>query len=630
LPGKNALRRHLWISGWIRTHRPALRLGGCFLSVSLTTAFVRVVPEANRLLWVANGVWLAYLLLAPRSRWRAYLGTGFAAQFLGGLLANPGAETSLFLAALNLLEVLLTALLLRRRSRVLPNFTDRVYLLRFVLVAVVGMPLCFGLSLGAVLHLWRHTGVISQALRWALADGLGAGVTAPACVAIFRSHFRRNRSLQSNWVYLLLAAGLSFAVCTQSRAPLQFLIYPVLVLILLRMGLGWASLATLLVAGLATWPLLHGAGPFAAIVTSPALGPEVVLQLFIASAMAILYSISVVLESRRATEHRLAEIAALHNLVAENSRDLIIIADFDGNRSYVSAAAVGWEGWQREELLSRGSLDLVHDDDRALVNATFRELRSGLDGALIEYRVKRKDGQYVWAEASLRTIRDSVTHIPTGVLNSVRDITERKLAEQKLQDAYHAVEALAITDGLTGLANRRRFDQCLTQEWRRGMRDRSPLSLLLIDADLFKSYNDTYGHLRGDSCLKQIAESAQDVVARPGDLVARFGGEEFAVLLPSTGNEGAVHIAEEIGAALRARQLPHKGNPPGIATISIGCATLVPRLGENSTHLIESADEALYRAKRSGRNQVCNSANAPLAEETIASQKEPVSQKSAG
>src|ERR1019366_2356353 len=103
-----------------------------------------------------------------------------------------------------------------------------------------------------------------------------------------------------------------------------------------------------------------------------------------------------------------------------------------------------------------------------------------------------------------------------------RDVTAQKNAEQQLQDAYNAVEALAVTDALTGLANRRRFDQCLTSEWRRAMRDRNPLSLLMIDADMFKSYNDTYGHPRGDSCLKQIAESAQDVVSRPGDLVARF------------------------------------------------------------------------------------------------------------
>jgi diguanylate cyclase (GGDEF)-like protein len=149
----------------------------------------------------------------------------------------------------------------------------------------------------------------------------------------------------------------------------------------------------------------------------------------------------------------------------------------------------------------------------------------------------------------------------------VRDISERKRAQQQLQNAYHAVEALAITDALTGLANRRRFDQCLSSEWRRGMRERKPLSMLLLDVDLFKSYNDNNGHLRGDSCLKQIAEAAMDVVVRPGDLVARFGGEEFAIILPNTGNEGAMELADEVCEALYGRKLPHSGSPHGFVSV---------------------------------------------------------------
>ena len=188
----------------------------------------------------------------------------------------------------------------------------------------------------------------------------------------------------------------------------------------------------------------------------------------------------------------------------------------------------------------------------------------------------------------------------------MREITERKLAEQQLADAYSTLETLAVTDALTGLANRRSFDQCLATEWRRATRDRKPLSLLLIDVDLFKTYNDTYGHLRGDSCLKQIAEAAQDVVSRPGDLVARFGGEEFAAILPNTGKSGALQIAHDICAVMRNRQLPHSSNPLGIVTVSVGCATLTPQLGERTACLIDRADKALYQAKRTGRNRACS------------------------
>jgi diguanylate cyclase (GGDEF)-like protein len=208
-------------------------------------------------------------------------------------------------------------------------------------------------------------------------------------------------------------------------------------------------------------------------------------------------------------------------------------------------------------------------------------------------------------EAALRLIHDPGTGLPSGILDTVRDISERKRSEQQLREAYRAVEALALSDGLTGVANRRRFDQYLSIEWRRNVRNRQPISLLMLDVDQFKLYNDTYGHQRGDNGLKQIAEACMDVVARPGDLVARFGGEEFVVVLPNTGSEGALQVANEICESLRSRRLPHTGSPFGIITVSIGCATLVPQAGRHAPDLIAIADHALYAAKHNGRNQVC-------------------------
>jgi diguanylate cyclase (GGDEF)-like protein len=127
----------------------------------------------------------------------------------------------------------------------------------------------------------------------------------------------------------------------------------------------------------------------------------------------------------------------------------------------------------------------------------------------------------------------------------------------------------------------------------------------MLDVDFFKAYNDSYGHQRGDSCLKQIAESCMDVVSRPGDLVARFGGEEFVVIMPNTSSEGAMQVAGEICEAVRSRRLPHNGSPLGIVTISIGCATLVPAFGKHAPDLIAMSDQALYAAKHNGRDQMC-------------------------
>jgi diguanylate cyclase (GGDEF)-like protein/PAS domain S-box-containing protein len=290
--------------------------------------------------------------------------------------------------------------------------------------------------------------------------------------------------------------------------------------------------------------------------------------------------------------------------VTENSRDVIILSDFDGNQNYVSASAALWGGWGPEELMGMKSPSLVHPEDRGKAQAVVRNLRAGGDGGLLECRVKNKAGEFVWVEANLRPVRDPTTGAPIGILNMVRDIARRKRAELELKEANVALESLVVTYPLTCVANRRRFDQCLANEWWRGMRDHLPLSLLVLDVDWFKSFNDTYGHPRGDSCLKQIAEAALDAVNRPGDLVARIGGEEFAVILPNTPAPGAFDVAEQICAGLRDREMPHTTNPTGFVTISIGCATLIPSLGQHSTILMQRADEALYAAKHGGRNQV--------------------------
>ena len=597
----------------LRKHGFAVRLAACFLFVTLATIFVRSAALANHLIWVANGVLLAFLLLEPRKRWGAYLGAGFAAQVAGCLLASPQWQTNLLLTVLNLTEVLVSALLMRGRTREFPRFTNRAYLLRFIAFGVVAGPLAAGLIYALISILWLHTSPGFQLLQWTSADALGAAVATPACVAILRARFRNILGSRTNWIYGLVLVASTIAVFSQSNAPVAFILYPLLLLVLLRLGLGWAAMATLFVAAVGGWNTIRGEGPFASSTSLSPLEPSIVLQIFIASGMFMLYSVSVVLESQKATERRLRGIVSLHTLITENSRDAIILADLKGNRRYVSSAAENLGGWMPEDLIKQGSFDLIHPEDRQRAEATVKGLSSDCDSATMEIRVRRNSGDYIWVECRLRVARGPKTGAPYGVLNVVRDISERKQAEKRLQDAYHAVEALAITDGLTGLANRRRFDQCLTNEWRRGMRDRTPLSLLLIDADWFKSYNDTYGHLRGDSCLKQIAEAAQDVVMRPGDLVARFGGEEFAIILPNTLNEGAMRVANDICEAVRGRKLPHKDNPYEFMTISVGCATMTPQLGHNSSSLIELADKALYKAKRSGRNQACNGQEADSA-----------------
>ncbi len=163
----------------------------------------------------------------------------------------------------------------------------------------------------------------------------------------------------------------------------------------------------------------------------------------------------------------------------------------------------------------------------------------------------------------------------------------------------------AFVDGLIGIPNRRRFDEVLAQAWAMGSRQGSPLSMLLLDVDHFKAFNDHYGHLAGDACLTQVGRALAQGLSRASDLVARYGGEEFGVVLPGTSLEGARAVAETLRRAVESLALPHaRSSAADRVTVSLGAATCTPEAGSQPSTLVESADQALYRAKQGGRNRV--------------------------
>ncbi|PDT01076.1 diguanylate cyclase [Rhizobium chutanense] len=185
----------------------------------------------------------------------------------------------------------------------------------------------------------------------------------------------------------------------------------------------------------------------------------------------------------------------------------------------------------------------------------------------------------------------------------VSDITAMKHSEERLTQLALKMKGLADTDALTGIANRRVFDEAIAEEFARARRVDSALSLLLIDVDHFKAYNDSYGHLEGDNCLRVIGEVLGSVTKRPSDLAARFGGEEFAILLPGTDRDGALRLARMLLSALHRRAIPHRESSKGMVTVSIGVATMSERFS-TPAELIEAADQALYAAKKNGRDRV--------------------------
>lgn len=184
-------------------------------------------------------------------------------------------------------------------------------------------------------------------------------------------------------------------------------------------------------------------------------------------------------------------------------------------------------------------------------------------------------------------------------------VRARVRTQLDLKRKYDLLENLALVDGLTEIANRRRFNDAIELEWRRNMRSATPLSVIMMDIDCFKEYNDHYGHLAGDDCLKRVARTLKTSLRRAGDLVARYGGEEFVALLPNTHTEGAAQLAESIRINVADLQIPHcSSSVAAHITISLGVATVVPHCDSSPSDLVKTADTKLYLAKEGGRNQV--------------------------
>jgi diguanylate cyclase (GGDEF)-like protein len=176
---------------------------------------------------------------------------------------------------------------------------------------------------------------------------------------------------------------------------------------------------------------------------------------------------------------------------------------------------------------------------------------------------------------------------------------------RRLDATNRELRRLSSTDWLTGIANRRQFDETFSREWRRSVRTGKPIALVLCDIDFFKQYNDGYGHQAGDECLRAVAHCLEEAVRRPGDRVTRFGGEEFAVVLPETDSTGAAAMAEKMRAAVEALGMAHVGSEVArVVTVTAGVASMTPRSSDRQTDLVQWADAALYDGKRAGRNRV--------------------------
>ena len=262
-------------------------------------------------------------------------------------------------------------------------------------------------------------------------------------------------------------------------------------------------------------------------------------------------------------------------------------------------------GWKADSWVSVEDWAMrMHPEDRDyVVNFCVTQSQAGVDHEA-DYRALTKENGYVWIRDVVHVVRNDRGEVE-ALIGFMFDITERKKTEEKLLTLQKELEALSFKDGLTNIANRRRFDSGFELEWDRARSERQPLSILLFDVDFFKQYNDLYGHTQGDQCLVDIAQTLSLALDGARDLVARYGGEEFVVLLPEADAEVARKVAERCQRLLQKKAIVHALSPHGRrVTVSIGAGTVVPDGKIDRAGFIEAVDQQLYAAKKNGRGRI--------------------------
>lgn len=301
--------------------------------------------------------------------------------------------------------------------------------------------------------------------------------------------------------------------------------------------------------------------------------------------------------TQKLAQRALVESERRYRLLAEHVTDMISRHTPDGTFLYVSPACQTLLGYEPETLLGRPVYDFFHPEDLPAIQHSHRVVLARPIIFTVSYRIRHRNGLYVWFETTSRAVRTVQSGEGQEIIAVSRDITARKEVEQALREANVRLRRLATLDGLTNLSNHRTMQERLKEELSLAQRTGDPLSLLMLDIDYFKSYNDTFGHPEGDKVLYAVARLLE-ATARLSDHVARYGGEEFAVIMPQTERAGALVLAERFRQAIAEAYWPLRS-----ITVSVGVATYGGKVASGST-LINAADRALYHAKATGRNRV--------------------------
>ncbi len=555
------------------------------------------------LVWLPNGFLLGVMLCAPKRQWPTLFALGYAVDLCLNFQQGNGPGTALYLSVCNMVEVMVGAQLMYPAVAEDPDLTQWRQLKSLLLYGVLLGPATTSLMTAVYLRLTAGAS-FSHAFRWWFAaDALGIAMTTPLYLSYHHGKKFSPRSKLETGALFLLIFVVSLLVFRWSSYPTLWVVLLFLLLLGVRLGFTGSALGLLLVSYVGGYFTVEGYGPLGLVTHDSVPNRILVFQAFIGFSMLALYFTEVAMAANRRMLVRLEASETRFRSLAETSRDVIVLSELNGRRKYVSPAMTELLGWEQEELIDQPYSKTVHAEDLPRMQQFMQALRDGVGTSSLAYRGLKRDGSYLWLEATARLLCNPQTQEPYGFVHVLRDISDRKAAEEQMQQAYETVEQLALMDGLTGVANRRLLDQTLSREWVSSRRDRTPLSVILIDVDHFKSFNDRYGHLQGDECLRQVAAKMQTMLRRPLDLLARYGGEEFVAVLPNTPTEGAQSLANLLRKAVEQCAIPHTGSPHNVVTVSLGCATEVPSERSSLSSLLQMADAAMYRAKSGGRNR---------------------------
>lgn len=277
--------------------------------------------------------------------------------------------------------------------------------------------------------------------------------------------------------------------------------------------------------------------------------------------------------------------------------------------AYIGPQIESLLGWPATSWLTANDwVERMHPEDRERVSSfCITQSKAGVDHEA-DYRALTKDNGFVWIRDVVHVVRNEKGEVDS-LIGFMFDISERKKTEEKLVYAQKELEILSFKDGLTGVFNRRMFDTVLQREWLNAQQNKQSLSIIMFDIDYFKQYNDHYGHIQGDDCLKMISKTLGSAATRSRDFFARYGGEEFVLVLPETDEKSAMKVAERCRSLLFKAQIPHlKSQVSQLVSVSIGVGTIIPTKQDEPIAFVEQVDKRLYLAKQNGRNCIVDAA----------------------